>query len=98
MHLDLKVGDELSRRDLIRRLVDMQYLRNDDSLPRGSFRVRGDVIDLFPSYMSDTGFRIELFGDEIENLSQINILNNKVTQRLRERFYLPRQALCHAPV
>ena len=67
MHLDLNVGDIFSRSDILRQLVNMLYERNDNNLSRGTFRVRGDVIDIFPSYMSEVGYRIELFGDEIES-------------------------------
>jgi excinuclease ABC subunit B len=61
-------GDHLDRRDLIEGLIAMQYQRNDMDFHRGTFRVRGDVVDVFPAYEADRAVRIEFFGDEIENL------------------------------
>ena len=89
MHLDIHVGETWSRREIIRRLVHMQYNRNDDTLSRGTFRVRGDVIDIFPSYLGETLFRIEMFGDEIEGLAEVDSLNHKVTRRLDHFFIYP---------
>ena len=86
MHLNLHLREELTRDHLLKRLVDMQYARNDNVLSRGTFRVRGDVIDICPSYATDVGYRIELFGDEIESLSEINILNNQVTRKMKNIF------------
>ncbi len=77
--LVLKKGGELSRKVLLSRLVDMQYKRNDIDFSAGKFRVRGDTIEVFPSYAS-SGIRIELFGDEIERISEFDSLTGK-TQR-----------------
>ena len=79
MYFFLQKGDVINRRDLVKKLMSIQYNRKDDVLERGFFRVRGDVIDVFPSYL-EKGFRIELFGDEIENLAEIDVLNNKVIE------------------
>lgn len=68
---DLIVGEDFSRKKLMRSLVDMQYERNDNALESGKFRVRGDVIDIFPAY-DDRIIRVELFGDEIEKISEID--------------------------
>lgn len=88
MHLDLKPGDTMSREQVVRKLVEIQYDRNDDVMSRGTFRVRGDVVDIIPSYM-ETGYRIELFGDQIETLAEIDPLNNKVIRKLNGVFVHP---------
>jgi excinuclease ABC subunit B len=74
MVAQLNVGDELDRDQLLRRLVQMQYERNDIDFHRGTFRVRGDVVEVFPAYEDDTAIRIEFFGDEIEALREIDPL------------------------
>lgn len=76
MMFPIKVGDEMERDDILRKLVDIQYTRNDMELGRGNFRVRGDVIEVHPAY-DDYAYRIEMFGDEIEKLSKIHILTGK---------------------
>src|SRR5579859_7263730 len=75
----LEKGQKISRRDIISRLVDILYDRNDHDFKRGTFRVRGDVIEVYPTY-DDFAYRIELFGDEVENLSQIDPLLGQVKQ------------------
>ncbi len=77
MVLHLREGGELDQRELLRRLAELQYTRNDMVLDRGSFRVRGDVIDVFPAESERFAVRIELFGDEIERLSQIDPLTGE---------------------
>jgi excinuclease ABC subunit B len=72
-----KVGQVISRKSLIYRLVDMYYTRNDYDFKRGSFRVRGDVIDVIPAYENEQAVRISLFGDEIESISYIDALTGK---------------------
>ena len=71
MTLSIDVGEEIGQETILERLVDIQYKRNDVELTRGKFRVRGDVIEVFPAY-ADTIFRIELFGDEIERIREID--------------------------
>ena len=73
MLLLLEKGQKISRKDITRRLVEILYERNDTDFRRGTFRVRGDVIEVYPTY-DETAYRIELFGDEIESLSQIDPL------------------------
>ncbi|MFI5660113.1 excinuclease ABC subunit UvrB [Streptomyces sp. NPDC051684] len=73
----LKVGDEIDRDDLLRRFVDIQYTRNDVAFQRGTFRVRGDTIEIFPVY-EELAVRIEMFGDEIESLSTLHPLTGEV--------------------
>lgn len=79
MLLLLEEGQQISRRDILRRLVEIQYERNDLDFKRGTFRVRGDRIEVFPTY-EDDAYRIEMWGDEIESLSQIDPLLGEVKQ------------------
>ena len=80
MMMFLEKGQRLSRNDITRRLVEILYERNDVDFKRGTFRVRGDVIEVFPTY-EDNAYRIELFGDEIDSLSQIDPLFGTVKQK-----------------
>ncbi len=77
MSIQLKKGDELPRRVILSRLVDIQYERNDIDFSAGKFRVRGDTIEVFPSYAS-SGIRIELFGDELERISEFDTLTGRM--------------------
>jgi excinuclease ABC subunit B len=77
MLLLLEKGQKISRQDILRRLVEIQYERNDTDFRRGTFRVRGDVIEVFPTY-EDCAYRIELWGDEVESISQIDPLLGQV--------------------
>jgi excinuclease ABC subunit B len=80
MLLLLEKGQRIARQDIVRRLVEILYERNDADFRRGTFRVRGDVIEVFPTY-DELAYRIELFGDEIESLSQIDPLFGTVKQK-----------------
>jgi excinuclease ABC subunit B len=80
MLLLLEKGQKISRQDITRRLVEILYERNDTDFRRGTFRVRGDIIEVFPTY-DESAYRIELFGDEIESLSQIDPLFGTVKQK-----------------
>ena len=82
MRFILRVGDELSQRDAIAQLVRMQYKRNDADFSRGTFRVRGDTIDVFPSEHSEMAVRIELFDDEVESLQLFDPLTGRVRQKV----------------
>ncbi|KZM38567.1 MAG: excinuclease ABC subunit UvrB [Marinomonas sp.] len=82
MMLHLDRGDRIDQRDILRRLAELQYSRNDVVFERGNFRVRGDVIDVFPADSEDTAVRIELFDDEIENLSFFDPLTNKTIRKV----------------
>jgi len=82
MLLYLEKGMEISREEILSRLVEIQYERNDIDFHRGTFRVRGDVIDVFPAHEERQAVRIELFGDEVEALSEIDPLRGKVIQPL----------------
>src|SRR5512143_231527 len=80
MLLFLEKGQKVKRQDITKRLVEILYERNDLDFRRGTFRVRGDVIELFPTY-DDMAYRIELFGDQVESLSQIDPLFGTVKQK-----------------
>jgi excinuclease ABC subunit B len=88
MRAYLEVGAKIRRDDLLRRLVDMLYERNDIDFHRGTFRVRGDVVEIFPQYESERALRIEFFGDEIESIAEIDPLRGKVIAR-------PKRAMLH---
>ncbi|TVL90806.1 excinuclease ABC subunit UvrB [Streptomyces sp. SAJ15] len=84
----LKVGDEIDRDQLLRRFVDIQYTRNDMAFTRGTFRVRGDTIEIFPVY-EELAVRIEMFGDEIEALSTLHPLTGEVISDDEELYVFP---------
>lgn len=84
MNLEMKVGQESRRDDILLHLIQMQYERNDFDLSRSTFRVRGDVLDIFPAYEDDLAIRIEFFGDEIEKISEIDPLTGKTRKQLNE--------------
>ncbi|HEY3637977.1 MAG TPA: excinuclease ABC subunit UvrB [Rhizomicrobium sp.] len=77
MALTLKRGQTIDRTDLMRQLSQLQYKRNDDSFVRGAFRARGDTVDLFPAHYEDRAWRIELFGDEIDSISEFDPLTGR---------------------
>ncbi|MDF2962060.1 MAG: UvrB [Paenibacillus sp.] len=76
--LSLRVGMERSRNDLLHRLIDIQYQRNDMNFVRGTFRVRGDVVEIFPASHGEHAVRVELFGDEIERITEIDVLTGEI--------------------
>ena len=78
MVISLRPGMTKKRDDVIHKLVEIQYERNDINFVRNKFRVRGDVIEIFPSYSNDTAYRIEFFGDEIDRISEVNPLTGDV--------------------
>jgi len=80
--IDLKVGEEFRRDNLLRMLVDIQYERNDIDFHRGTFRVRGDVVEVFPAYESDTAVRIEFFGDTVEAIREVDPIRGKAKGNL----------------
>lgn len=89
MHLFLKVDEDYPTEDVQRRLVFMQYERNDVSFHRGTFRVRGDVLDIFPVHEEDISIRVEFFGDTIESISVIDPLRGVVHEKLDEYTVFP---------
>lgn len=76
--LSLRVGMERPRNEILHKLVDIQYQRNDLNFVRGTFRVRGDVIEIFPASHSEQAIRVELFGDEIERITEIDVLTGEI--------------------
>jgi excinuclease ABC subunit B len=89
MRVDLSAGQEMSRDVLLKELVGMQYERNDMDFCRGVFRVRGDRIEIFPTYEENKAIRIEFFGDEIEQLSEIDPLRGTVIRKLNRTAVFP---------
>ncbi len=82
MRFIMRVGDKIGQRDVIGRLIRMQYTRNEQDFSRGTFRVRGDTIDVFPAEHSELAIRIELFDDEIETLQLFDPLTGRVRQKI----------------
>ena len=82
MKLVLNAGDVMSVRDVMRALVDIQYKRNDTAFERGTFRVRGDTLDLFPSHSQDRGWKLSFWGDEIEEIWEFDTLTGAKLQKL----------------
>ncbi len=82
MMVSLRVGDTLERDDLLKRLVEIRYERNDIAFERNMFRVRGDTVEIFPAYWKDTAVRVEFFGDEIDRLSEINVVTGAPVRNL----------------
>ena len=78
MVISLRTGMEKNRDDLIKKLIEIQYERNDISFTRNKFRVRGDVVEIFPVYSNENAIRVEFFGDEIDRISEINALTGQV--------------------
>ena len=82
MLLQIEEGREIVRDDMLRKLVEIQYVRNDVDFHRGTFRVRGDVVEIFPAYEEDRAIRVEFFGDTIEAISSIDPLRGRKIERL----------------
>jgi len=89
MRIDLVPGDMIPRDDLVAGLVAMQYQRKDMDFHRGTFRVRGDIVDVFPPYEADKAIRIEFFGDEIESVSEIDPLRGVSLRKVRRMSIYP---------
>ncbi len=103
MVLHLVKGDLVSQRDIVRRLAEMQYIRNDTELRRATYRVRGEVIDIFPAESEQEALRVELFDDEVERLSLFDPLTGEVTSRIarytvypKNHYVTPREQLLSA--
>ena len=89
MLLQLKTGQAIPREDVLRKLVDIQYERNDYDFHRGVFRVRGDVVEVFPAYEEDRAIRIEFFGDEVDSIKEIDPLNGRALRQLERTDIYP---------
>lgn len=87
--ISLREGDEIDRDELARRLVDIQYKRADVDFERSTFRMRGDTVDIFPSTSSEIAIRIELFGDTVERICEIDGVTSKVINELRHTLIFP---------
>ncbi|MBX0311731.1 MAG: excinuclease ABC subunit UvrB [Sulfurihydrogenibium sp.] len=89
LRLQLYVGMEIDRQTLLRKLVELQYQRDDFSLKRGTFKVKGDTVEILPAYTEDIIVRVEFFGDEIESISEIDIFNRDVKRKLDRTVIFP---------
>lgn len=89
MMLSLRVGMEKDRDEMLRKLVDMQYERNDINFVRNKFRVRGDVVEIFPSNNGENAIRVEFFGDEIDRICEINVLTGEILGTYRHAVIMP---------
>lgn len=87
--ISLRPGDALSRDDLIRRLIELQYARKDIDFSRSSFRVHGDVVEIFPAGASEIAIRVEFFGDEIDRLCEEEVVTGKITADLKHALIFP---------
>jgi excinuclease ABC subunit B len=101
--IEIVKGEELRRDELLRRLVDIQYERNDTDFHRGTFRVRGDVVEIFPAYEEALAIRVEFFGDEVDAISEVDPLRGKVLGSIERysvypgsHYVTPRQVLNRA--
>ena len=97
MVISLRTGMEKSRDELIEKLVEIQYERNDIDFSRNKFRVRGDVVEIFPVYSNENGIRVEFFGDEIDRISEINALTGQVKSVLLHAAIYPASHYVIAP-
>ena len=82
MMISLRVGAQLERDELLKKLVSIRYERNDIAFERNMFRVRGDTVEVWPAYWKDTAIRVEFFGDEIDRISEINVVTGSPIRRL----------------
>lgn len=82
MMVSLRPGMEIDRDEVIRQLIDLQYTRNEMDFHRGTFRVHGDVLEIFPANQSDTAIRVEFFGDEIDRITEIDVLTGEIKNAL----------------
>ena len=89
MVISLRPGMEKDRDELLRKLIDIQYDRNDMDFKRGTFRVRGDVVEIFPAESSDTAIRVEFFGDEIDRILEIDVLTGEIKNSLEHVAIFP---------
>ncbi|MEJ2362354.1 MAG: DEAD/DEAH box helicase family protein, partial [Gammaproteobacteria bacterium] len=103
MLLHLVRGDMINQRDILRRLAELQYTRNDTELRRGTYRVRGEVIDIYPADSDRDAVRVELFDEEVENLSYFDPLTGEVLQRVprvtiypKTHYVTPRETILNA--
>lgn len=103
MTIDLKVGEEIAPKEVYKKLAELQYERNQMNFVRSTFRVQGDILDIFPAHYEDRAWRISFFGDEIESIHEFDSLTGKKTAELKEvviypanHYVTPRPALSQA--
>ncbi|HIR58070.1 MAG TPA: excinuclease ABC subunit UvrB [Candidatus Gallacutalibacter pullicola] len=103
MVISLRLGMQKSRDELLKKLVEIQYERNDINFTRNKFRVRGDVVEIFPSYSDETAIRVEFFGDEIDRISEINTVTGEAKTDLKHvaiypasHYIVPREKIMRA--
>ena len=89
MMISLRPGMEKDRDEVLRSLIDMQYDRNDMDFHRGTFRVRGDVVEIIPAYESDVAIRVEFFGDEIDRITEVDVLTGEIRRELNHIVLYP---------
>lgn len=89
MVISLRAGMQKSREELIKKLVDLQYERNDINFTRNKFRVRGDTVEIYPSYSNDTAIRVEFFGDEIDRICEINTVTGNIKSTVKHAAVYP---------
>ncbi len=89
MTVNLRPGMQKDRDDVLRRLIDIQYTRNDMDFKRGTFRVRGDVVEIFPISSADTAIRVEFFGDEVDRITEIDVLTGEIKCTLEHTVIFP---------
>ena len=97
MTVSLRPGMEKDRDEVIRRLIDIQYTRNDMDFHRGTFRVRGDVVEIFPASASDRAIRVEFFGDEVDRIQEIDVVTGVATADLEHMVVFPASHYVVAP-
>lgn len=96
LHPHIVVGDTIDRDDLLRKLIAVQYSRNDQAFTRGTIRVRGDIVEIFPAY-SEEAIRVEFFGDEIETISKFHPVSGKILQKMNDVHIYPAKHFVTSP-
>lgn len=89
MVVSLRPGMQKDRDEVIRKLIDIQYTRNDMDFHRGTFRIRGDVVEIFPAYLSKEAYRVEFFGDEVDRITQIDVVTGEAVCQLEHIAIFP---------
>ena len=96
-HIRLKKGEHLERDELLRKLVGIRYERNDMSFIRGTFRVRGDIVDIYPAYLQHEALKIEFFGDEIEKIWMVDPVSGNIVKEAQECYVYPAKHFVTSP-
>ncbi len=89
LHISIREGDTLDRDELLRKLIGIQYTRNDIDFQRSTFRARGDIVDIFPASSSEVAIRVEFFGDEVEKISEFEPVSGKIINRVQHVAIFP---------